>query len=115
MKAKMLLPTVAFILSVGVDWVHADVYIEGISDCGEWAVARKTNLAMALEHYVIGVLNGMSFATQKEFWQAKGVRISREAAYLWMDNYCQSHPFETILGATIALFRERTGLVFPQR
>lgn len=107
-KATLLL---MLILATGS--AHSQVSIEGsVSDCGQWVAARKTDRAMAFEHYALGILAGMSMATNKEFWRAKGTNVSREAVYLWIDNYCQSHPLDSIVTGVNALFRERSGWQF---
>lgn len=88
---------------------QAQVYIDGIPDCGEWISARKTQTALAFESYTIGFLNGLAMGTNREFWQANGVRLSREAVYIWLDNHCQAKPLETLPTGIHALFRERSG------
>jgi hypothetical protein len=40
-------------------------HLEGPSDCGDWLAARGAghSVSVSLEHFVIGLLNGMSIAT----------------------------------------------------
>jgi hypothetical protein len=90
-------------------WAKADVWVEGATtDCGLWVAARKKDRADALENWLIGTLDGMAIGTDKDFWR-KGGQVSREAVFLWMDNYCQSHPLNSVISGTDTLFRERTG------
>src|SRR5262249_51527985 len=87
----------------------SQVWIEGGAiDCGQWVSVRKANRSVAFENYVLGMLNGLASGENKEFWRAKGQPVSREAVYLWMDTYCQSHPLEGVVAAVHLLFRERT-------
>lgn len=86
------------------------VMISGDTDCGQWVKGRRTNGSDILEGYVTGALNGMAIAKQAEFWHAGGKSISRDAAFLWIDNYCQSHPLDGLMDAIFALFGKRTGL-----
>jgi hypothetical protein len=84
------------------------VYIEGPLDCGQWITARSQGQAGYVEHYVLGVLNGLSVGLDAEFWHARGSLISREAAYLWVDNYCRQHPLGPVVTAALALFESRS-------
>ena len=79
----------------------------GALDCGEWAYARKKDNAVAYEHYLLGVLNGLTLGRQQDFWGAGGAVISREAAYLWMDGYCRGHPLSAVITGAVELFNER--------
>jgi hypothetical protein len=85
------------------------ITIEGQVDCGQWIKGETEGLALALEHYLIGLLNGMVMGARIEFWHAGGVAVSREQVFLWMDNYCRREPFsDPVAGATV-LMKERTG------
>jgi len=92
----------------------SQVYIEGTSDCADWVKARKTNRAVVLEAFVVGMLGGLSMGRNKEFWHANNVPVSREGVYLWMDNYCQSHPLDVLTQGINQLFRERSGWQSPK-
>jgi len=85
------------------------VYIEGLLDCGQWVDARTKHTSSNFESYLIGYLNGLSLASGVEFWRARGTPISREAVFLWMDNYCKAHPLEQVSDAIFALYTEHTG------
>jgi hypothetical protein len=83
---------------------------------GDWLAARGAghSVSVSLEHFVIGLLNGMSIATIREFWGADGHNISRDAGFFWIDNYCRSHPTDLIFATAIAFFKQRTSCeVFP--
>jgi hypothetical protein len=83
--------------------------IEGSADCGDWINARARNQSVTLEHYLLGLLNGMVMGSSIEFWRAGGTKVSREQVYLWMDNYCRSSPLSSPLDGAVSLINERTG------
>ena|SRR6516162_6596792 len=86
------------------------VHIEGIVDCGDWLASRQQKTSIALEHYVLGMLNGLAIGADREFWQADGRAISRDAVYFWIDGYCRSHPTDLLNTAVVRFFTERTRL-----
>ena len=90
-------------------------HVEGILDCGLWIAARKTNDAAALEHFLLGLLNGISLGSNVEFWRARGLPISREQAYLWMDGYCAKNPLKEVYEGAFALMSERTGGAYSRK
>jgi hypothetical protein len=85
------------------------VYIAGTLDCGEWIVARTKGRSVAIEHFVIGFLDGLITGHFVEFWNADGHMIDRDSVYLWLDNYCRSHPLKPVPEGIIALYKERSG------
>ena len=90
------------------------IMLEGSIDCGLWMQARTESRAEALEHYLIGFLNGLALAARIDFWRA-GPRLSRQQIYLWMDNYCRSTPLSSPVQGAIALINERTGGAWDRR
>jgi hypothetical protein len=89
------------------------VYVEGKVDCGEWIDARTRNQATPLEHYVLGVLNGLSVGKGVEFWRADESKPSWEAVFLWIDNYCRASPLDTVFNGTFWLYSKRSGWCCP--
>jgi hypothetical protein len=85
------------------------ITVEGWIDCGKWVEARKQERAVALEHYLIGLLNGLALGSYVDFWRAGGIKLSSEQAFLWMDNYCQREPLSDPVTGAIALMKEQTG------
>jgi hypothetical protein len=85
------------------------ITVEGVVDCGKWVEARKQGRAVALEHYLIGLLNGLALGSNVDFWRAGGIKLSSEQTFLWMDNYCQREPLSDPVTGAIALMKERTG------
>jgi hypothetical protein len=84
----------------------------GAYDCGEWvswrALPTEHMARNAVENWVTGYLNGLAQGTKLEFWDADGRRISLDAAYLWIDNYCRKNPLDELSTALSELFCERT-------
>ena len=87
----------------------SQIWIANSTDCGLWGKGRDTHTAPIPESYLVGSLNGLAFGTGVDFWHAKGIEISVDAAYLWMDKYCRDHPLEMMMTGAIQLFSERTG------
>jgi len=85
------------------------VVIAGSTDCGTWVESRTSATSAVPEFYVLGLLNGLAFGKQREFWHANGDKVSNASVYLWLDKYCRDHPLSNITTGAIALFRERVG------
>ena len=81
--------------------------IEGIADCGVWVQSRTARLSQSLEHYLVGLLNGMVMGSGLNFWRSGGP-VSREQVYLWMDNFCRNQPLNNLIGGAVRLVNERT-------
>jgi hypothetical protein len=96
-------------ISVSLTKSDAQVVIEGQLDCGMWVEARTEGRAPYLEHYLVGLLNGMAYGTNIEFWYAGGVLVSQEQVFLWMDNYCRREPLSHVITGATVLMNERTG------
>ena len=64
--------------------------VEGGFDCGVWAIARKEHQAQILEHYVVGLIDGLALGMSVDLWRVGGVALDREQVYLWMDRFCAS-------------------------
>jgi len=87
---------------------HAAVVIEGVVNCAEWTDGRASHTAENLEHYTLGLLNGLALGRGKEFWRARGSKFSPQQAYLWMDNYCRANPHNQVMTGAGELYKERT-------
>lgn len=83
------------------------VYIEGRSDCGDWLSSRQNRNAILLEHFVVGMLNGLAMGIDAEYWRADGRAISRDAAYFSIDQYCREHPTDVLITAVMTVFKQR--------
>jgi len=87
-------------------------YVKGIADCGLWHQARSNGGSSSLEHSIQGFINGAAMATKIEIWHGNGVDTSPQSAYLYIDNYCKSHPLEDIWQASYAFINEKTNNAF---
>lgn len=86
----------------------AELLTTGNADCGKWINARKQNTANAYEWFLRGVLNGMALGSDKEFWEAGGVKISGDQADAWMDKWCRENPLSNVIDGAKSLFLSRT-------
>jgi len=113
-KNNLGLACLIFILSAvpatAIPFGNKPVYMEGMSDCGDWLSSRQEKTSIALQDFAIGMLNGMAVGSDTEFWHADGRGISRDAVYFWIDGYCHAHPTDLLESAVISLFRQRTGM-----
>ena len=90
------------------------IWTEGTVDCGMWVTARKQNSAQAFEGHLLGLLNGLALGRRVDIWRAEGVPMSRDQAYLWMDNYCQSNPLSHVVSGAVMLADEKTNGTFSR-
>ena len=79
------------------------ITFRGIADCGQWVKARSLGTAGYLETGVIGFINGTSNGSGIDVWYGNGSKMSDEAAFLFIDNFCQKSPLESIWVAAAAL------------
>lgn len=79
------------------------ITFRGIADCGQWVNARALGTAGYLETGVIGFINGTSNGSGIDVWYGKGSKMSDEAAFLYIDNYCQKNPLDSVWFAAASL------------
>ena len=82
-------------------------YISGNADCGMWLKARSEGRAAALEHYLVGFLDGMVMGMIIEFWRIGDDTISRDQVFFWMDKFCRDKPLGKVSWGAWRLFGER--------
>jgi hypothetical protein len=92
----------------------APFYINGIADCGTWYQARTKRISEILEASVQGYVNGAVMATQIEVWHGNGIETSPQSLYLYIDNYCQLNPLESIWSASWAFINEKSNYAFKK-
>jgi len=107
--AAVVLSLVILMLATRPANAQEGVIIEGSLDCGEWVNARTKALSSNLQHYLLGLINGLTLGHGHEFWRAGGSKLSREAVYLWMDSYCRQNPLKDVVTGAVALYQERSG------
>jgi hypothetical protein len=108
-RSLIAIPYIVISISVASPGRAQGVTLEGMVDCGNWVAARTVQRATALEHYLLGLLNGTVMGSGIEFWWARDSRVSREQVFLWMDNYCQRTPLSDLIVGAQDLVNERTG------
>ena len=74
--------------------------------CGGWITARRSQSGMALQFqaWVIGFLTGRATAGADREDLLRG--MDSPSAFVWIDNYCQSHPLDRLWQAADALVLE---------
>jgi hypothetical protein len=111
-KISLLFIALSFYVSASAQ----QIWLDGGDDCGAWISIRKSNTAaVAYEHYVLGLMNGLSIGSQMEFWKAKGTKLSREQVFFWMDNYCAKNPLSSPTLGGFELMNEQTSGRFNKR
>ena len=84
------------------------IWVEASEDCGEWLKARKLKRSSPYEAHLVGLLSGMAIGRMIDIWKAQGSPMSKDQAYLWMDQYCQSNPLSKVVIGAEELANERT-------
>jgi hypothetical protein len=79
------------------------IYGFGARSCGAWVEARREEslTATAYEGWMLGFVSGYGYGSEDQ------LRVTdAKAMSVWLDNYCQAHPLDTIAVASQALVRE---------
>lgn len=84
------------------------IWVETPEDCGEWLKARKLKRSSPHEARLVGLLSGMAIGRMTDIWKAQGNPMTREQAYLWMDQYCRSNIRSRVVIGAEELANERT-------
>jgi hypothetical protein len=87
---------------------HHNVILYGpqpTPSCGAWTQARGGRddlVAAQYQMWLLGFISGLS-------WRGPAVRMpapDSPALFLWVDQYCTSHPLDLLVAASVALSRE---------
>ncbi|MGA7749616.1 MAG: hypothetical protein WCA63_05665 [Gallionella sp.] len=81
-----------FMFAIGYSTNSNAVMLKGAIPCGEWVSTRSTLNAMIYDYWLIGYLSGVADSKNKNFLQG----TDTASFELWMDNYCQKNPLDTI-------------------
>jgi hypothetical protein len=71
---------------------------QGNGSCGTWTATRQAQQAFGYEQWVLGFLSSIG-------WQGDRAGIGplngmdANGVWAWMDNYCRSHPPDTLVAA----------------
>lgn len=113
MKRTFITASLVIFLSTNLlgSQANADVAMREVPSCATWAEARSEDsvLAVVWEAYLLGTMNGIALATDKDFWKVGG-GITNDQAYFWMDRYCDNNPLKDVADGAITLWFER----FPE-
>jgi hypothetical protein len=82
--------------------------VETSESCGEWLKARSLKRSSPHEAHLVGLLSGMAIGRMTDIWRAHGKPMTRDQAYEWMDQYCQSNSLSRIVIGAEELANERT-------
>jgi hypothetical protein len=85
-----------------------NIWVETSESCGEWLKARSLKRSSPHEAHLVGLLSGMAIGRMTDIWRAHGKPMTRDQAYEWMDQYCQSNSFSRIVIGAEELANERT-------
>lgn len=85
----------------------AQITLRGVTDCGLWLDARKQERAVALEHYLVGLVSGLAFGSQTEIWNARGGAVTDKQLFYWMDGFCERNPLKNVLQGALEFKKER--------
>ena len=88
--------------------------VEGGFDCGVWAIARKEHQAQILEHYLLGLIDGLVLGMSIDLWRAGGAALDRDQANLWMDRFCASDIHRSLPQGALEFAYERIRSVSPR-
>lgn len=91
-----------------------NIWVEASEDCGEWVKARKLKRSSPHEARLVGFIDGMAVGRMIDIWKGSGNPLTKEQAYLWMDQYCQSNPLSRVVMGAETLANERTGGKYRQ-
>ena len=91
-----------------------EVMVE-LNDCGKWLEARQAKQAWTLQGYVVGMLTGMSMASNVPLLgSSQQDAIRNEQIYFWFDEYCKKNPLKYIEEATVVLANEVSHNAYQQ-
>ena len=81
------------------------IQIKGMPSCGNWISEReksdnKPDYANRL--WLLGYMSGIAAGTNKNFLPG----TDSDSIYLWMDNYCKSHPLKNVSDGGLYLYFE---------
>ena len=108
MLSKMLGAVVGLAVALSLTApAAAQVTIKGLADCALWVEARNVGRSVALEHYMVGFINGISMGSNVDIWGAREIR--QEQFYLWIDKWCRDNPLDTLYRAGWSFADEITG------
>jgi hypothetical protein len=116
MNAWRLLPVALILIQIGTAKAQDTFAVIGFgsTSCGSWTAARRavnTATAVGYEQWVLGFVAGVpeggvlgSFVTSGRTARMGPLKnTDAQVVWGWIDNYCASHPLETVKRAAAEL------------
>ena len=108
MKTTASIALAFALILVGGTSAGQNIWVETSENCGEWLKARKLKRSSPHEARLVGLLSGMAIGRMTDIWRAHGKPMTRDQAYEWMDQYCQSNPLSKVVIGAEELANART-------
>jgi hypothetical protein len=83
--------------------IPKDITIQGVGaySCGRWTTSRRDNIQSRVDaQWLLGFVSGAAAYGAQALDPAHG--LDRDAILVWTDNYCSTHPLETLFDAAVA-------------
>jgi len=108
MRFRSLVFAIAMLAFSAAPASSAKLFGYGLSSCGAWTDARRTESANNLIHasWALGYISGVNEAVSAFEKKDILVRQDGQAILAWMDTYCRSNPLDKIKGALDVLVGE---------
>jgi hypothetical protein len=85
-----------------------------LHDCGGWLEARQAKQVSALEGYVVGMVTGMTVASNVPLLGSPQAATRNEQIYFWVDEYCRKNPLKYLEEAMIVFANEVSHNAYQQ-
>jgi hypothetical protein len=110
---RITLLTLAIVIAGAVETRARDVTVLGFGNksCGSWIEARRSSNATAnsFEGWVAGFLSGSNSVIASnpalgiDILEKVSAQSDAQGLWAWIDNYCQTHPLNSVATAADAL------------
>ena len=107
MTASLMIALLTNFTATQAEAVSVAVSVKAYATCAEWAKDRKSDVRYS-EFSLIGMLNGLAFASGRDFW----ANLKNDQVYFWMDRYCDNNPLSNTTDGAIKLMNETTGTTY---
>lgn len=108
MKTALSISLALVLMLASATGAGQNIWVEASEDCAEWLKARKLKRSSPHEARLVGLLSGMAVGRMVDIWKAPGNPMTKDQAYLWMDQYCESNPRSRVVIGAEELANERT-------
>jgi hypothetical protein len=112
MRAERFLLSIAIVLTMTAP-ASPQIVMHAV-DCGTWIKAREGGNATHLEWYIIGLLDGMTAASNVSVRGTKANNYSDDQIFYWIDKYCKNKPLEILPNGMVDFADEVTNGTYSQ-